>query len=395
MRTLPPVVTCPARKVIITLLLAAFCLLAITGCGAPTVAARQQPIFFPPPPDLPRIQFLTGFGTSVDIEGEKKRQLFAAVGAVDDKTRYLTKPFGISGHAGKLYVADTLTGNIAVIDPPAKSFTYLAGNIGPGRLKKPVGLTTDANGNLYVADSVRKEILSYGPDGNFLRTFGKELDLKPVDIAVLGDDLFILDFSSSDIKIVDRKSGRLKERIGKNSADPLEHLSLPTNMASDTRGDLYVGNVTSGRIIKLDQDGHFLGAFGKLGGGFGQFGRPRGIAVDDQGRIYVVDVEHQNIQIFDKEMRLLMFFGSNAGEKSMNLPAGVFISKDHLDFYQQYAAPGFQLEQLIFVTNQVGPNKVAVYGMGKQDDSDYEVFDAETLRLREKKTSPPATPGRE
>lgn len=393
MRTLFPGFTPIAICNAFTVFLAGLVLLTFAGCGAPKAAARKEPIFFPPPPDLPRIQFLTSFSGSVEIEGEKGWQLFVSADASEEQARSLVKPFGITGHGSKLYVADTLTGNIAVIDPPIKRFTYLPGNTGAGRAKKPVNLATDAVGNLYVADTERKEVLCYGPDGNFLRTFGKELDIKPVDVAVAGDDIFILDFSQSDIKILDRKSGRLRGTIGKQGSDPQENLSLPTNMAITSGGALYVANVSSGRIIKLDRDGHFLGAFGKLGTGFGQFGRPRGIAVDDQSRVYVVDVEHQNVQLFDENLRLLMFFGGNVGEASMNLPAGIFVSKEQLDFYQQYAAPGFQVEQVIFVTNQVGPNKIAVYGMGKQVDLDYETFDSETIRLREKKNAPPANPG--
>jgi sugar lactone lactonase YvrE len=377
----------------VTLLgLLALVLLAFTGCGAPRAVAHKEAVFFPPPPDLPRIQFLTSFSSSPEMEGQKGWQFFASADASEDQERFLVKPFGITGHAGKLYVVDTLSANIAVIDPAAKRFTYLPGNAGAGRAKKPVNLATDAAGNLYVADTERKEVLCYGPEGNFLRTFGKELDIKPVDVAVYGNDLFILNFANSDIKILDRKSGKLVGTIGKQSADPQEQLSLPTNMASSSRGALYVANVTSGKVIKLDRDGHFLGAFGKLGTGFGQFGRPRGVAVDDQERVYVVDVEHQNVQLFDEKFRLLMFFGSNAGDVSMNLPAGIYISKDLLDVYQQYAAPGFQLEQVIFVTNQVGPHKVAVYGMGKQVDLDYDTFDAETRRLREQKSVPAESP---
>jgi DNA-binding beta-propeller fold protein YncE len=41
--------------------------------------------------------------------------------------------------------------------------------------------------------------------------------------------------------------------------------------------------------------------FGSAGSGAGQFQRPAGIALDDQGRVYVVDADNDRIQAFDPQ----------------------------------------------------------------------------------------------
>ena len=47
------------------------------------------------------------------------------------------------------------------------------------------------------------------------------------------------------------------------------------------------------------------------------------------------------------------------------LPASVKVDYDHTAFFQKYLAPGRQCDYLIFVTSQVGGQKVSVYGFLK------------------------------
>jgi hypothetical protein len=46
----------------------------------------------------------------------------------------------------------------------------------------------------------------------------------------------------------------------------------------------------------------------------------------------------------------------------MWLPADVTIDYGNLGYFSQYVDSSFNLEYLIFVTNQYGPDKVNVYG---------------------------------
>jgi len=76
-----------------------------------------------------------------------------------------------------------------------------------------------------------------------------------------------------------------------------------------------------------------------------------------------VDAAFENVQIFDKEGKLLMFFGGTyQGPGYMWLPAKVIIDYDNLKYFQKYVYKDFKLKYLIFVTNQYGPDKVSVYG---------------------------------
>ncbi|MCF6169313.1 hypothetical protein, partial [Lutibacter sp.] len=91
--------------------------------------------------------------------------------------------------------------------------------------------------------------------------------------------------------------------------------------------------------------------------------RPKGIAVDKEENIYVVDASFENVQIFNKEGKLLLFFGGHYRSKGdMWLPTKVMIDYDNLKYFEKYVDPKFDLKYLIFVANQYGPDKVSVYG---------------------------------
>ena len=360
-------------------------LLFFSGC-VPTAVKLQDPIFFPSSPTPPRIQFLLGIGDSRDVEGaDTELSLFSVNAVQQDELRAFSKPYGIAAQGSLFYVSDTIAGTVAVIEMKQKTFTWLKGNFGPGKLRKPINLTTDQAGNLYVADTGRKQVVAYDREGNFLKVYGSGYEMKPVDVAVDDRRLYILDFSRNKILVFNKTTGDLIEGFGQDAENPLDRLYLATNMTLTEQGLFYVANTGSGSVIKLDRDGHVLGSFGKMGDGFGQFGRPRGVATDSNKRFYVVDAAHQNVQLFNAQDRLLMFFG-NPGLPvgSLNVPAGVAVTNQDLNVYQQFAAPGFELEQVILVVNQVGRYKVNVYGLGKMQGIDYEAYYRDALEKNRK-----------
>ena len=57
--------------------------------------------------------------------------------------------------------------------------------------------------------------------------------------------------------------------------------------------------------------------------------RPKGIGVDSEGHLYVVDGLWGVIQVFDRQGRLLYYFGSRGtGVGEFQLPSGLFIDHD-------------------------------------------------------------------
>lgn len=343
---------------------------SLAGCASQQAATET--VFFPPAPNLPRVQYLAGISSSEDVEGKQNSFSLLSVGGVEQKkVRLIIKPYGLAAAGGKIYVAD-IAGQVLILDLAKKTFDKLKGDNGIGKLKKPSNLTVDSRGFLYVSDVGRKELLIYDDQGEFLKAIGRELDLFPGPVAVDDDRLYVLDTRRSSVRVLDRTSFEQIKEIGR-SDDPEQALSLPISMVMDQKGVLRITNAGNGKVMSFDRDGHFLSAFGQLGDGFGQFSRPKGIAADGNGYLYVIDSAFQNVQVLTEQGRILMFFGgADLKTGGMNLPAGITLSKDNLPYFQTLADKNFEIEQVVLVANQFGDPKIGIYGFGKQRGIDYE-----------------------
>jgi sugar lactone lactonase YvrE len=78
----------------------------------------------------------------------------------------------------------------------------------------------------------------------------------------------------------------------------------------------------------FDRKGTFLSVIGRLGDGRGELWRPKGMAVDSEGHIYLADALFNIVQVFDREGQLLYYFGKDAGVGDFQLPSGVAIDRN-------------------------------------------------------------------
>jgi hypothetical protein len=99
-----------------------------------------------------------------------------------------------------------------------------------------------------------------------------------------------------------------------------------------------------------------------------------------------VDAAFNNVQVFNKDGRLLMFFGESADKPGgLLLPAKVSIDYDNLQYFKEYIQPDFQPDYLVFVTSQFGSRLVNVLAHGQQKGKKYPTDDELLKRLEEKR----------
>jgi DNA-binding beta-propeller fold protein YncE len=366
----------------------------ITGCAG-EVKKEAPLVFYPPPPNAPRIQFLNYYTSAEDVGGE--RSAFDKFVKGEQITRRLDKPYGVAMYNGKIYVCDTNRG-LMVFDMQKKTLDALRGAQGLGTLTQPINISIDRDGTKYVSDPIRGQVVAYDKNDFYVKSYGEGGGAwKPVDAVAYEDKLYVADPKNSDIKVFDKASGDLVKRIAPKGADSL---GIPTNLAFDEEGYLYVSDIGRFQVLKFDRDGHLKSVVGRLGSSSGDFSRPKGVAVDHDGRIYVVDTSFDNVQIFNKSGQLLMFFGGPGLQNgNMNLPAKVSIDYDNVSYFQKYADPNFVIEYLILVTNQFGNKMVSVYGFGKERGmkypSDEELYKEDIERLKKLQPPPPPAKGAE
>jgi sugar lactone lactonase YvrE len=111
------------------------------------------------------------------------------------------------------------------------------------------------------------------------------------------------------------------------TASPMPLLEV-RGVALDQEGDLYVVDKGNSRVLKFDRTGKFLMQWGSQGTGDGQFvmtGNGAGfVAVDSQGDVYVT--ENNRVQKFDSNGKFLTKWGTQgAGDGQFSLALGIAI----------------------------------------------------------------------
>jgi len=311
----------------------------LVACSAAPIApAKSDPIVYPGPPDEPRYVYERTIRGSADIEtvDSETRWRRALTGERGTSVSF-TKPFDVDACQGVVFVSDTVSRSVYVFDVPHGEFRRI-GDREPGALRKPMGLATDEECNLYVADQTLRRIFKYDEKGQFLMAFGGDEDfdrLSHVAVDTQRDRVYAVDTGGvrserHHVRVFNGTSGELMFDIGGRGTAEGE-FNMPLDIELDPAGNLVVVDGGNFRVQALSPDGEFLLSFGKIGDRTGQFARPKGLGIDPDGNMYVADAAHGNFQIFSPTGQLLMFIGGrsyNPGPAVFMLTAGVAVDED-------------------------------------------------------------------
>jgi DNA-binding beta-propeller fold protein YncE len=297
----------------LTLLLGAGCVTSAWAGKKDKAPAKPVQLVWPLPPEKPRIKFVTEIRGASDVEAVKKQNFLdrmAGIQKQDFKPSFI-KPHGIATDSkNRIYVSDSGQGVIFVFDREKKKVSYIGKGI-QVRLRVPLGLTVDKKDRLWVADGVGQHVYGFDPDGNVIMALGATDQMQnPTSVAV--DDsrnrIYVVDSKQHCVLVYDSESGTFIKKLGERGGGKLE-FNFPTNIALDSKGNLYVTDTLNFRVQVIDPDGNFVSGFGGMGNKLGQFLKPKGIAIDQWQNVYVVDADFDNFQVFDPDLRLLLFLG--------------------------------------------------------------------------------------
>lgn len=326
---------------------------------------HENLIIYPTPPDPARIQFLTSINTSHDVAG--RPSFFQRYILGEEREKSILKPYGVTIKNSKLYICDTMLPGLEIIDLENNQFTYLIPS-GLGQLKKPINCDVDDQGQIYIADAARRQVVITDQTGQFISAIGDGQHGKPTDIKVYDNKLFICDLDAHQIRVFDQSGKNELLTFPDTAKNRPQYLYSPTNIAVH-KNKVYVTDTGDARVKIFTTAGEYIGHAGEFGKRPGQFARPKGIAVDDSGLLYVADASFENIQIFDNQSDILMYFGDNRSQPGcLWLPAGLAIDYNSIDYFKKYIHPGFEIEYLIFAISQFGPAKINIYGFIKTQE---------------------------
>ena len=317
------------------------CLLLWSCNGTTTVKKKEvKPVelVYPQPPEDPRFYFEMMLLSSAQVVGKDTETHWKEL-LTGEKERGegLGKPFDVAACQGRVFVSDTVQRRVAAFDFANQRF-FEIGTQEPGVLQKPLGINTDANCNLYVADSSQKTVFIYDKDGEYISAVGGSdwfHRLSHVAVNPDGNKIFAVDTGGVQtedhrIRVFDVQTGEHLYDIGKRGKENGQ-LNLPRDVEVGPDGMVYVVDGANFRIQVFDQEGQFVSTFGSVGTRYGQFSRPKGIALDPSGNIYVTDAAFGNFQIFSPAGELLLYIGDRSnrpGPAKYLLPAGIDIDED-------------------------------------------------------------------
>jgi DNA-binding beta-propeller fold protein YncE len=336
-------------------------LIIVAGCTR-HIASTKALVIYPAPPDTARIQYLTSFSNSTDISGKRSALQKTVLG--DEQGIPIGKPYGIATAKGKIFICDASIGGLEIVDLAKKTITPFSPG-GKGKLKLPINCFVDPEGRLYITDAGRQEVVVFDEKLNYVSAIGKSGtadDFRPLDVYVSEKKIWITNPKTNKIFVYQKEDHKLLASFPDAVVGEDKFLHNPVNICY-RNGKVYVTDFGDFKVKLFTEDGNYLGSVGQYGKSIGQFVRPKGIAVDKDDNLYVVDAGFENVQLFNNKGKLLMFFGGPyKAPGDMWLPAKVHIDYENLQYYKKWVSPEYELNYLIFVSNQYGPDKISVYG---------------------------------
>jgi hypothetical protein len=247
----------------------------------------------------------------------------------------LNQPTGVAvDSAGNLFIADNGNDRIRKVTPTGVISTVAGSGVrgysGDGgfaisaQLSGPYGIAVDSAGNLFIADTFNDRIRKVTTGGVISTVAGGGINglgdgdlatsaqlFSPYGITVdSAGNLFIADTQNSSVRkvttdgIINTVAGNGTNGFsGDGGAATSAQLNLPTGMAVDALGNLYIADEANGRIRAVTTNGIINTVAGNGTNGFSgdggpatsaQLYQPTGIAMNASGNILIADwVNHR------------------------------------------------------------------------------------------------------
>jgi sugar lactone lactonase YvrE len=264
----------------------------------------------------------------------------------DGGTAIRARLFGPAGVAvdgkGNLYIGDLGNNRVRKVSPGG-TITRIAGSCvtvcpsagdgGPAtkaQFSTPTYVAVDGKGNVYVSDGAAGNVRKVSPGGTITRFAGGGSALgpswgdggpatgatlvAPTGLAVDGQgNVYIAEHNSyarvrkvSPGGTITTVAGTTAGFSGDGGPAIRAQLSDPEGLAVDGKGNLYIADGGNNRVRKVSASGTITTIAGSTGkGGFSGDGGPatkaklyfpRGVAVDGQGNVYIVDYYNSRVR---------------------------------------------------------------------------------------------------
>jgi len=287
-------------------------------------------------PEGRKLTFERSFTTDRDVRGKPGffTKVFDLVVGQPD-LHFLVRPYSVvEDSRGRVIITDPGAQGVHIFDPVQLKYKFVERREkSKDAMLAPQCVAVDDKDNIYVTDSEAGKIFVFNADGKYQRAIGslkggEGFFKRPTGIAIDNAEqrIYVTDTLRNKIYVLDM-NGEVLQSFGKIGEQTGE-FNYPTELRLDGK-DLLVVDAMNFRVQALDHSGQFQFGIGAIGDSTGAMFRPKGIGVDSEGHIYVVEGSMNMVQVFDREGRLLYYFGQQGtGFGDFRLPAGLFIDRN-------------------------------------------------------------------
>jgi len=198
----------------------------------------------------------------------------------------------------------------------------------------PIDLAIDQNRNIYILQRSPAQIKKYDQDGN---------ELTPITFTAYNPGGLTID-NSGRIYLADTGNNQIQRLLSDGTLDSTfgtngivgqyglgeGEFNQPYGIAVDNDGYIYVTDTGNNRVQKFDNTGAFIKEWGTYGTNQGEFNQPQGIAIDGYNYIYIADSANHRGQKFSRSGSHYSSFGAlGSNQGKFNQPVDVAIDSNY------------------------------------------------------------------
>lgn len=277
-----------------------------------------------------------------------ENQYFDDIEDLDSKIIGLTNQYYI-------FVLDRGANKIVLCDEFGK---YLTEWGQPSVFHNPSLMTIDNQNNIYVLNQQKNELLKFNSDGllqpgwptNIDGCAGASVPNQVCGIAIgqIGSDkvLYVVETLNNQVSTYTLDGNKYNVSFG-SSGSGNGFFDEPRGITIDDDGNVFVVDAGNNRVQKFTSNGTYVTQWGEIGSNNNQFNNPIDIVTDSQGNVYVVDAGNYRVQIFDNDGTWLRQCGTQGNVLgAFGQPFGIGIDENDNFYVSDHDLNSTRIQQM-------------------------------------------------